>query len=101
MYKDVISYELAENVSQEHLIKVASQIVTDWMKNLTGFVKWEIHANADGSFTDLVYWESEQAAKNAEKEMVNIPNAGEWYACYKEGSITSKKLTLVAVFNKK
>lgn len=98
MYKDVISYELAENVSQEHLIKVANRIVNDWMKPLPGFIKWEIHGNADGSFTDIVYWESKEAVQNAEKEMVNIPNAGEWFSCYKEGSISSKKLTLVATF---
>lgn len=98
MYKDVISYELAESISQEHLIQVANQIVNDWMKKLPGFIKWEIHNNADGSYTDLVYWESKEAAQNAEKEMINIPNAREWFACYKEGSISSKKLTLVADF---
>ena len=97
MYKDLISYELAENVSHEHLIKVAKQIVTDWMKLQPGFVKWEIHTNKDGNYTDIVYWETAQAAKNAEKEMVNIPNAAEWFGCYKEGTITSKNLTVLTI----
>lgn len=98
MYKDIINYELAEKISKEHLIKVAKQIVNDWMKNQAGFIKWEIHTNNDGSFTDIVYWKSEQDAKLAEKEMVNIPNAADWYGCYKEGTMSSKNLTLVAEF---
>ncbi len=98
MYKDIISYELAEGVSKQHLVKIAGQIVKDWMKNLPGFIKWEIHTNNDGSFTDIVCWKSKEDAKNAEKEMVNIPNASDWYACYKEGTISSKNLTVMAEF---
>ena len=98
MYKDIISYELAENVSKEQLLKIAKQIVTDWMKNQAGFIKWEIHTNKDQSLTDIVYWESKEDAKNAEKKMANVPNAGEWYACYKPGTISSKNVTLIAEF---
>ena len=98
MYKDIINYELAANISEEHLVKIAKQIVTDWMKHQPGFIKWEINTNNDGGFTDIVYWESKQDAKNAEKEMANIPNATDWYACYKEGTISSKNLTAIAAF---
>ncbi len=98
MYKDIISYELAENTTIEQLLKIAKQIVNDWMKDQIGFIKWEIHSNSDGSYTDIVYWKSKEDAKKAEKEMVKIPNASEWYACYKEGTITSKNLTLLAEF---
>lgn len=98
MYKDIISYELAEGITQEHLLKVAQQIVNDWMKKQPGFIKWEITMDKDGNYTDIVYWESKEAAKNAEKEMVNIPNAGDWFACYKQGTISSKNLTTVAEF---
>ncbi len=68
------------------------------MKKQAGFVKWEIHTNGDKGYTDIVYWESKEDAKNSEKDMVNIPNAGDWYACYKQGSISSKNLTTVASF---
>jgi len=98
MYKDIISYELADNTSKEHLIKIAKKIVTNWMINQPGFIKWEIHTNSDGGFSDIVYWKSKQDAKNAEKEMVNIPNIADWFACYKEGSISSKNLTSVIEF---
>lgn len=99
MYKDIVSYELAKNISKEHLFKVAEQIVSEWMKNQTGFIKWEIHSNSDGSFTDIIYWESQETAKLAEKNMGNVPNTADWFACYKEGTISSKNLTLVAEFS--
>lgn len=99
MYKDLISYELAKNVSKEHLFMVAAQIVSGWMNKQAGFIRWEIHTNSDGSFTDIVYWESEEAAKLAEKDMGNVPNAADWFACYKEGTISSKNLTQIAEFS--
>ena len=98
MYKDSISYELADGVTQQQLLEVAAQIVNDWMKKLPGFIKWEIHTTNNKTYNDIVYWQSEEAAKNAEKEMANIPNAADWYACYKPGSISSKNLTLLTTF---
>jgi hypothetical protein len=98
MYKDIITYELADQVSQEQLLKIAGQIVNDWMKDQAGFINWEIHTNSDGSYTDIVYWASREDAKNAELTMGNIPNAGDWFACYKEGTISSKNLSQVAKF---
>lgn len=98
MYKDIISYELADGISKEHLLSVAKHIVGSWMKNQSGFIKWEIHSNSDGSYTDIVYWNTKEDAKKAEKTMKNIPNAGDWYSCYKEGTISSKNLSLVADF---
>lgn len=95
IYKDIISYELAESVQEEDLLSIAKEIVNNWMKLQSGFIKWEIHKNNDGSYADIVYWASKEAAKNAEKEMGNIPNAAEWYACYKEGTISSKNLSLI------
>lgn len=98
MYKDIITYELSENISQDKLIKIAKQIVNDWMKTQEGFISWEIHTNSDGSYSDIVCWESKDAAILAEKEMVNIPNASDWYNCYKEGTISSKSFTTIAEF---
>jgi len=98
MYKDIINYELAEGISIEHLLEIAQRIATTWMHKQPGFVKWEIHTNADGSYTDIVYWESKENAKNSEKDMVNISEASDWFACYKEGSINSKNLSVIAEF---
>ena len=99
MYKDIITYQLAESIDEQHLLKVAGQIIESWMNKQTGFIRWEINKNTkDNSYTDIVFWESEQDAKNAEKEMINIPNANDWYACYKEGSVNSQNLKQLGSF---
>jgi len=43
------------------------------MSKQFGFVKWEIHKNNEGNYTDIVYWKSKEDAKKSEKYMVNIP----------------------------
>ena len=99
MYKDIITYRLAEGVSEEHLLAVATEVMETWMKHQPGFQKWEIHADKGGeTYTDIVYWASEADAKNAEKTMAEIPNAGAWFACYAPGSISSRNVTLVGAF---
>lgn len=97
MYKDLISYELAEGVSVDQLKTVADTIVTTWMKKLPGFISWEINRVDSNAFIDIVSWETEADARNAEKEMANIPNAGDWFACYKEGTISSKAVKQVKI----
>jgi len=99
MYKDIISYELADGIKQQHLLHVAGEIIKSWMSKQAGFIRWEINKNTnDNTYTDIVYWESEKAAKDSEKEMMNIPNAGDWFACYKEGSINSQNLQQIGSF---
>lgn len=97
MYKDIISYELAKGVDEGQLLKVASDIIKSWMTKQPGFMKWEIHKNEQGGYTDIVYWLSREDAKKAESEMANIPNAADWYVCYKEGSIDCKNLEDIVV----
>ena len=65
MYKDIISYELAENTTQEQLLQIAKRIVNEWMKKQPGFMKWEIHTDNDGRYTDIVYWRSQEDAKKS------------------------------------
>jgi len=98
VYKDIITYELAEGINKDHLIEVAQDIIDNWMKNLPGFISWEIHNNDEGKYTDIVSWASKVDAKNAELEMMKIPNAGEWFACYKEDSISSIAVKSVKKF---
>ena len=98
MYKDIISYQLSKNTSQEKLLQVAQKVVNNWMKKQEGFIKWEIHTNSDGSYSDIVYWRSKEDAKKSEGDMGNNPHGGEWFACYEPGSITSKNLSLVGEF---
>ncbi len=42
MYFDIITYELAEGVTEDHLLKVAEEIHSEWMKDVPGFMGWKI-----------------------------------------------------------
>ncbi len=99
MYKDIITYELAEGISQNLLLETAKEVLELWMNKQAGFLNWEIHLDGQDQYVDIVYWESKAAAKAAEKEMNNIPNGAAWFSCYKEGSIKSKNLSLIKNFN--
>lgn len=92
MYKDVITYELAEGVSEDQLFQVGQRIVDEWMSHQKGFISWEITKDRDGNYMDIVEWESEADAQNSQKEMANIPNGHEWFSCYKEGTIKGQNL---------
>ncbi len=100
MYKDFITYQLAEGISEAHLLKVAGDIRESWMKKQAGFISWDIHKNTgdNARYTDIILWQSKKYAKNPEKEMVNIPNAGAWFSCHKEGSISSQNLQQRSAF---
>ena len=98
MYKDIIKYELAEGITESHLLEVAKEVVADWMSKQEGFQGWKITKDQDGNFVDIVYWDSEMAAKKSQTEMGNIPNAEAWFACYKSGSIKSDNLNVLKRF---
>ena len=98
MYKDLITYQLAEGITENHLLSVAQKVVDSWMNAQKGFIKWEITKDKEGNFMDIVYWKSVEDAKKAELDMMNIPNAADWFACYEEGSINSKNLTTIGEF---
>ena len=98
MYKDIISYQLAADVTEAHLLKVAGEIIENWMRKQQGFQKWEIHKNSDDSYTDIVYWNNKTDAKAAEAKMMDVPNGAAWFACYLEGSITSQNLEKIQSF---
>lgn len=98
MYKDLITYKLADGTTQKHLLKIAEEITKSWMSKQAGFIAWEIHKNNYGTYTDIVYWQSKEDAQKSESDMVNIPNASIWYSCYQPKSITSKNLNLIRTF---
>ncbi len=92
MYKDFISYKLAEGISKEHLLKITTRIGKEWLKKQKGFVSWTINEEKDGSFIDLVCWQSKEHAKVAKKNMQNIKKIEEWCHCYKKNRTQTKNV---------
>lgn len=98
MYKDIITYTLAEGVNQDQLLTVAREVYQSRMSKLPGFVSREIHQIDDRHYVDIVYRNSKEDAKNAENDMANIPNGDKRYTCYAPDSITSQSATQISHF---
>ncbi len=97
MYKDIISYELADGVSESHLNQVAIKVYEDWMKHQKGFVSWEINKNKDGNYTDIVVWENKESAQKSNENMAGMKHSAEWMACYKMETV--KSINVESLFN--
>ncbi|MGK0272123.1 MAG: hypothetical protein ACI88H_002789 [Cocleimonas sp.] len=99
MFKDIITYELDDGIDEQHLLNIAGEIIESWMSKQAGFIQWDIHKDAIGDgYTDIVYWDTSEAAQEAQQQMGNIPNAADWFGCYKEGSIGSQNLKQIGSF---
>jgi hypothetical protein len=97
-YKDVIKYQLSDDISEQELIEIATKVANNWMKYQPGFIKWEIHCKDNNNFIDIVSWTSKEYARRAKGEVAKVPGVNQWYACYKQGSISTTNLTLLADF---
>ena len=91
MYVDLISYQLAEGVSEETLNAAALDILEVWMKKQEGFMGWEIGKTAEG-YTDLVFWKNKECAELATANMGDIPKGHPWLSCYEMSSVSSNKI---------
>ena len=98
LYRDIIRYELAEGITQERLFEVAKDVLDNWMTKQKGFQGWEISKDQKDQYVDIVYWDSEEDAKNSQLDMHNVPNPQDWFACYKEGTIKSDNLKVFGTF---
>ena len=93
MYKDIISYTLAEWVTVEQLAAVAKKVLDDWMSKQEGFLGREINQDTDRQFVDIVSRASKDAADKANETMTDIPHAEQRYACYDMATISSSWVT--------
>jgi len=98
MYRDIITYELAEGVTHQHLLEVAQKTHDTWMQKLPGFVSWEIHTNKQATYTDIVTWKSREDAQHAETQMQGNEALLAWFGCYKPETIQAQNLVEVKKF---
>lgn len=100
MYKDLISYQLAQNISKEELLTIAKKVFDEWMVFQEGFIKWEINENSQGSFTDIVIWENKESCNKAHQNMSNCKHLNEWIKCYNPSTISNSPLEGISSFSK-
>lgn len=100
MYIDILHYQIVAGLEQQDFLAITQQVHQQWMRHLDGFVRWDIHANSEGHYTDIVVWENEAAAKNAEKQMNSMPLLQKWEQCYDQESIRFSHLKTLKVYTK-
>ncbi len=100
MYKDIITYQLADGITEDRLIEIASLVYNDWMKDLEGFVSWEITREHDGEYKDIVSWNHAEDARASEKLMADMPHGEDWIALYKPGTIRSNPVETLKILVK-
>jgi len=101
MYTDIIHYELNKELDQEALLEICTEVHEKWMKDLDGFVSWEINHSNENHFVDLVVWESREhmTASHKKMKMMQSKLRNDWQGCYVPGSIKSKNVSQIKQFN--
>jgi len=82
MYTDIIHYDLAKSVNHNRFLNITAKVLTDWMQHQKGFVSWTQYRNSRGGYTDIVIWESKEAAQIAEGKMSENPHQKYWVEYY-------------------
>lgn len=74
-----ISYQLKKNVSAEDFLLASAKCNEEVLSKQKGFISWEVLRNGD-TWVDLVKWETEEDAKNAETAGAKNPAAQAFYS---------------------
>ena len=67
---ELAPFFIKEGVLEKELLEASARVQTDFIEKQPGFIKRELLKKSDQEYLDIVYWQSEKAAKNAaEKAM--------------------------------
>jgi len=58
-------FALVEGATEDQLLEASHDLQLDFLAAQPGFVRRELLRGPDGAWSDLVYWESQDAALNA------------------------------------
>jgi hypothetical protein len=65
---ELVTFRLLRGSSEQFVDANAS--INDWLKRQPGFVSRHLAERADGSFLDIVFWQSHEAALAASAKMM-------------------------------
>lgn len=66
---EIAMFRMTEGTSKTTFIEASSAMV-DWLQKQSGFLSRNMSNLEDGSWIDIVYWESTQAAKAAAEKFM-------------------------------
>ncbi len=74
-----ISYKLNENASVSDFLRASEKCNQEVLSQQKGFISWEVLRDGD-TWVDLVKWETEEDAKNAEAAGADNPASHTFYS---------------------
>ena len=66
---ELVTFRLAKGSGQQFVD--ANAAINDWLKRQPGFVSRHLAERDDGSFVDIVFWQTHEAALAASAKMVD------------------------------
>lgn len=76
----IFSYKLKKNISSEEFMEKTQKLHDEIISKAKGFISWE-HYVQDNTWTDFVFWESEEDANNATTIGQGEEVTKEFYTC--------------------
>jgi hypothetical protein len=83
---EVVQFKLLEGVSENEFL-AASNIMMKELGSLEGFIDRALLKKEDGSWMDLLHWESMDAATKAVKDALKLPLCLEYFKLIDESSM--------------
>ena len=73
---EIVTFHLNDGVAPEDYLAITRRS-GDWAKSHPGFVSRHVSRGADGSWTDITVWDSEENAKASQASFMEQDFAGE------------------------
>ncbi|MBQ0725879.1 MULTISPECIES: antibiotic biosynthesis monooxygenase family protein [Thalassolituus] len=77
-------YTLKEGIHESDLIQAATDVETQFLKQQPGYLQRQLLKGKDNQWVDLVFWQSEQAAAQAGRSIMQSPFCLKYFAMMQE-----------------
>lgn len=76
---EVVYYKLNDDVDPDEFLALSRQVETDFTSLQPGFLDRDIGISDDGTWMSLVYWKSQEDARNSIANIETIPETVQKY----------------------
>ena len=71
---ELVQYKLRKDAKEENFLKSLNPVLKNFLEKQPGFLKpWEIYKSEDGTWTEIVRWETMKNAKDAADPNIHEP----------------------------
>ena len=80
---ELADISLAEGITEEQLLSASETFQRDFLDHQNGFIRRDMVRRGDGSYTDVILWESRAKADAVFERAQKSDVAGAYFACMK------------------